>query len=315
MRQDPEKYLMFSNRLEKVYRHLKRQADRQGVGCYRIYDHDIPEFPFLVEIYESHIYVSEYKRNHTLNEEQYQDWLNQSMRIISSITGIPDENIHMKLRKRKEGRTGQYQKEDKERVEFVVSENGLNFIVNLTEYLDTGLFLDHRITRQMVREGSEGRSVLNLFCYTGSFSVYAIAGGAASVTSIDLSKTYLNWTDRNVALNFPAYTAHKSVHADVVQWLKEPVKEKYDIIVMDPPTFSNSKRMEGILDVQRDHASLINHCLNRLNEGGVLYFSTNFKKFRIDEGAIKGKVKDITKATTPFDFAGRLHRYCFRITP
>jgi 23S rRNA (cytosine1962-C5)-methyltransferase len=191
----------------------------------------------------------------------------------------------------------------------------LKFLVNLCDYLDTGLFLDHRTTRQMVREQSGGKRVLNLFCYTGSFSIYAIDGGATKVVSVDLSKTYLAWTERNRILNFPAYENHTIVHADVLQYLKELPAESFDLIVMDPPTFSNSKRMEEILDIQRDHVGLINDCLKALSKGGQLYFSTNYTKFKLEEQRLhSSSIKDITKATTPFDFTGKLKRQCFLLT-
>ena len=314
MQQPFDKFLMFRNRLEKVYRHLSKQAKRQGVTCYRIYDHDIPEFPFLIEIYETRIYVAEYKRHHELSDAAHEQWWEGSKEIISEITGISKENIFQKLRKRKESRLDQYQKIAENKNEFIVKENGLQFIVNLSDYLDTGLFLDHRITRQMVRESVNGLRVLNLFCYTGSFSVYAIAGGARKVTSIDLSKTYLQWAERNVQLNFPGNTNHEIVHADVLQYLKELPKDSYDLIIMDPPTFSNSKRMDDFMDIQRDHPKLINDCLNILTRDGILYFSTNFRKFKLSADRLKAtSIKDITKATTPFDFTGKLHRECFRI--
>jgi 23S rRNA (cytosine1962-C5)-methyltransferase len=204
---------------------------------------------------------------------------------------------------------------DERKNEFVVKENGLSFIVNLTDYLDTGLFLDHRITRQMVREISKDKAVLNLFCYTGSFSVYAVAGGATAITSIDLSKTYLDWANRNMQLNFPECKMHAVVQADVKKELTTIASESYDIIVMDPPTFSNSKRMDDFLDIQRDHIFLINQCQRILKEEGILFFSTNFSKFKLDENKINSSdIKDITKTTTPFDFAGKLQRQCFKIT-
>jgi 23S rRNA (cytosine1962-C5)-methyltransferase len=314
MSQPSGKYLMFYNRLQKVYKHVSKLAKRQGVSCYRLYDHDLPEFPLIIEIYESKIYVSEYKRNHTLSDEEHTIWLEQCQEIIAEVTQIPTAEIYIKLRKRKEDRKDQYQKLDEAKNEFIVQEGGLQFIVNLSDYLDTGLFLDHRITRGMVKERAAGKNVLNLFCYTGSFSIYAIAGGASQVTSIDLSKTYLNWTERNIRLNFPAFNRHASVHADVKQYLKEGPKERFDIIVMDPPTFSNSKRMEDILDIQRDHVELINDCMRLLSEEGVLYFSTNYRKFQIATSEINAaEIKDITKTTTPFDFSGKLHRQCFLI--
>ena len=224
------------------------------------------------------------------------------------------ESIYLKLRQRKEGRQGQYQKLDSNRNERVVEENGLKFIVNLSDYLDTGLFLDHRITRQMVREEAAGKNILNLFCYTGSFSVYVAAGQADRIVSVDLSKTYLDWTERNMRLNFPDLANHSTVHADVKQFLKTRQPAPFDLVVMDPPTFSNSKRMEGILDIQKDHVELINDCLGLMRAGGVLYFSTNYTRFVLDDKNLNASViKDITKKTTPFDFEGKLKRQCWRI--
>ena len=314
MKQAFDKFLMFSNRLEKVYRHLAKQARKQNISCFRLYDHDIPEFPFIIEVYGSHLYVAEYKRNHGLSDEAHEVWLQTCMKVMSEVAGIEIENIFLKIRQRKEGRQGQYQKMDEEKNEFIVQEAGLGFIVNLSDYLDTGLFLDHRTTRQMVREEATGKRMLNLFCYTGSFSVYAAAGGATSVHSVDLSKTYLTWTEKNMELNFPGIGHHSTIHADVMQFLKDQEGNKYDLVVMDPPTFSNSKRMEGILDIQRDHVVLINDCLKLMSAGGVLYFSTNFTKFKLENGMLKAsEVKDITKRTTPFDFEGKLKRQCFRL--
>ena len=315
-----EKFIMFRNRLEKVFRHLGRQAKRLKVSCYRVYDHDLPEFPFCIEIYEDKLYVAEYKRQHGLTEQQHQDWTRKSVEAMSEVFHVDRENIFLKERKVKGGRTDQYRKTAKQKNEFVVHESNLRFIVNLSDYLDTGLFLDHRITREMVRKESAGKKVLNLFCYTGSFSVYAAAGGAREVVSVDLSKTYLNWTERNMTLNGFVNNSlgdggkHTLVHADVMQYVETLQPNYFDIVVLDPPTFSNSQRMEEFLDVQRDHVKLINDCLYGLNKNGVLYFSTNSRKFILEKEEIKaGSINDITNATTPFDFQGKLFRYCFRI--
>lgn len=314
MQQPFGKFLMFQNRLEKVYRHIAKQARRQGITCYRVYDHDLPEFPLMVEVYEDKLYVAEYKRQHQLTEAAYEEWWQGSKAVLTAVTGIEEQNIFLKLRKRKESRLDQYQKNAEAKEEFVGQESGLKFIINLSDYLDTGLFLDHRFTRGIVRDESNSKRVLNLFCYTGSFSVYAVAGGASKVTSVDLSKTYLAWAERNVRLNFAETVVHETVHADVLQYLKVLPKESYDLVIMDPPTFSNSKRMEDILDIQRDHVALINDCLRVLSPGGVLYFSTNSRKFTLERSFLHTTVaKDITKLTTPFDFAGKLHRQCFKI--
>ncbi|HEX2609286.1 MAG TPA: class I SAM-dependent methyltransferase [Flavisolibacter sp.] len=313
MQQLFDKYLMFKNRLEKVYRHLGKQARRQGISCFRVYDHDLPEFPFLVEFYGTRLYVAEYKRRHALSEEAHEVWLEGCLDVMAEVLSVAKEDIYLKLRQRKAGRLGQYQRLDQSRNEFMVEEGGLKFIVNLSDYLDTGLFLDHRITRQLVREQSAGKRILNLFCYTGSFSVYAAAGGAVRIVSVDLSRTYLEWTRRNMELNFGVEDRSEIVHADVKQLLKTLPAESFDIIVMDPPTFSNSKRMEDFLEIQRDHVELIGDCMRLLDKDGLLYFSTNFTKFQLAYDQISAtEIRDITKATTPFDFAG-LQRQCFRI--
>jgi len=314
MLQPFDKHLMFRNRLQKVYRHISRQAARAGVSCFRIYDHDLPEAPLLIERYEDHLYVSEYKRRHGLSDEEHASWLQGCVAVMSDVAGVPSANIHIRLRQRKESRQGQYQKLDVQQQEFAVQEGGLSFLVNLTDYLDTGLFLDHRLTRALVREGSAGKDVLNLFCYTGSFSVYALGGGARSVYSVDLSRTYLSWTERNVQLNFPeAGDRHHILHADALKYLAEAPAASFDLVVLDPPTFSNSKRMDDILEVQRDHPVLIKNALRLLRPGGVLFFSTNYTRFQLSgEAWPDAVVKDITKATAPFDFAGKLRRFCFR---
>jgi len=310
-----EKFIMFRNRLMKVFRHVGRRAGRLHVSCYRVYDHDLPEFPFCIEIYEDKLYVAEYKRQHRFTEEQHHDWTTRSVEIMSHVFGVAVENIFLKLRKVKSGRADQYKKMGEQANEFVVHENDLKFIVNLSDYLDTGLFLDHRITRETVKSESAGKKILNLFCYTGSFSVYAAAGGASQTVSVDLSNTYLNWTERNMQLNgFIDPSKYKYVHADVIKYLATLPEDYFDIVILDPPTFSNSQRMDEFLDVQRDHVKLINDCLKGLKKNGVLYFSTNSRKFILDNEKIRSaSIKDITKTTTPFDFEGKLFRYCFRI--
>lgn len=310
-----DKFIMFQNRLGKVYRHLGKQAKRLGLSCFRLYDHDLPEFPFCIELYGEKIYVAEYKRRHGLSAEAHEKWVQESLQVVSTVFNQPVENIFLKLRQRKPGRLGQYQKLDAVKSEFVVEENGLKFIVNLSDYLDTGLFLDHRNTRQMVREQAAGKKVLNLFAYTGSFSVYAAAGGAESVVTVDLSNTYLNWARRNMELNgFKESEKFQFVQADVISYLNELAAESFDLIVMDPPTFSNSKRMEDILDIQRDHVMLINNCLKALKPGGQLFFSTNNRSFVLDTKKLDtAHIKDITKLTTPFDFEGRLFRWCYHL--
>jgi len=312
---DDEKIQMFYNRLTKVFRHISKQAKRQQVSCYRFYDRDLPEFPLIIDMYEDKVYLSEYKARHNLTEEQHELWLQQSLAVISKVTQVPDDKIYLKQRKRKTDRQDQYQKTGSEMEFFTVQEAGLQFKVNLSDYLDTGLFLDHRITRTMVRDQAKDKKVLNLFCYTGSFSVYAAAGGAASVVSVDLSKTYLSWAEDNFILNhLQDESKNYFVHADVLQYLDELATDNFDIVILDPPTFSNSKRMKDFLDIQQDHAELINKCLRVMKKGGLLYFSTNYTKFQLAVTDLDAaSVTDITKATTPFDFSGKLRRSCFKI--
>jgi 23S rRNA (cytosine1962-C5)-methyltransferase len=309
-----EKLQMFRNRLTKMFRHLGKLAKRQSISCYRVYDHDLPEFPFCIEFYEDKLYLAEYKRRHGMTDEEHLAWLEDCLPVITEVLGTPDEKIFFRQRQRKAGRYGQYEKLNSEQEFFIVKEGGLQFRVNLTDYLDTGLFLDHRITRAMVRDEAKDKQVLNLFCYTGSFSVYAAAGGAAGVYSIDLSKTYLDWAEKNLALNGLAAGPHQFIQADVKQVLEKLPADFYDLVIMDPPTFSNSKRMKDFLDIQRDHVELLNQTLRTMKTGGTMYFSTNFRKFQLDRGNIlAASVKDITGATTPFDFQGKLFRWCFKV--
>ena len=312
----PEKATMFRNRLTKVFRHMSKLARRQDVSCYRVYDHDLPEFPLCIEMYENWLYVAEYRRNHHMEETEHDEWLEGCKTIIEEITGIPASRIVLRTRQRKSNRQDQYQKLDDEKEYMQVREQGLKFKINLTDYLDTGLFLDHRVTRAMVRLDAEDKKILNLFCYTGSFSVYAAAGGAAEVVSVDLSKTYLKWATENMELNgFFNPSKHIYLHEDVKQYLPALPAGYFDLVIMDPPTFSNSKRMEDFLDIQQDHPVLIRQTLAAMKPGGVIYFSTNFSRFQLQTETLTDcTVKDITRATTPFDFQGKLNRFCFLIT-
>lgn len=309
------KLLMFENRLRKVYKHFAKIARKQNIACFRFYDHDMPEFPFVIENYNGAIHAAEYKRRHGMEEEEHDIWLNACKNIIAQVTEVEAALVFMKVRQRKEGKEGQYQKFALDKQERIVPEAGVNFIINLTDYLDTGLFLDHRITRAMVRDEAKGKRVLNLFCYTGSFSVYAAQGAAKSVTSVDLSKTYINWAKRNMQFN-KLYDAnkHEFIQGDVMQVINDLPKDTFDIIICDPPTFSNSKRMEETFDVQRDHVILLKKLLKACTEDGKIYFSNNYRGFSLERDAIPAAiVKDISAATTPFDFQGKLFRSCFMI--
>ncbi len=306
---------MFANRLAKMYKHITKWAKRKGISCYRIYDHDIPQFPFAIDRYEDCIYISEYETGYYMDDEEREIWFNRCLTVIALQTDTTIDRIFYKTRKQQKGKT-QYEKRGEEHFEMTAQENGLKFKINLSDYLDTGLFLDHRPLREIVRATAKGKNVLNLFAYTGSFSVYAAAGDAALVVTIDLSATYLNWAVDNLELNRLYNREHHFfVQDDVKEWLQNPPSHaRFDIIIMDPPTFSNSKRMRDVLDIQRDHVELINQAVALLNPGGTLYFSTNFRRFKMDREAINAsKTTDITTRSIPDDFRDKKIHYCFQI--
>ena len=311
-----DKLIMFQNRLQKVYKHKSKQAKRLQVSCWRLYEHDLPEFPFCIEIYDDKVYLAEYARKHGMSDGEHDIWLDDCLDIISELLQVPIEKIYVRQRKKMHHRSQQYERLNDIKEFFTVEENGLKFLVNLSDYLDSGLFLDHRTTRQMVQQECAGKRVLNLFCYTGSFSVYAAAGKAASVTSVDLSKTYLAWAEDNFEVNhLKDEVKYPFIHDDVKQYLKTLQPDSFDLVIMDPPTFSNSKRMKDFLDIQRDHAALLNDALKATVSNGTVYFSTNFSRFVLEpEKIMASAIKDITKATTPFDFESKLKRWCYKIT-
>lgn len=311
-----DKYTMFCNRLAKVYTHRRRKARQQGVSCYRLYDLDLPEFPLAIDLYEQHVHVAEYKRQHTLSPFEHQQWLTQSKICIAQELGIETANIHFKQREVIKDRQQQYGKFDTAGTRLVVTENAARFYLNLTDYLDTGLFLDHRPTRALVRDQSKGKHVLNLFAYTGSFSVYAALGGALQVHTVDMSNTYIDWAKDNFKLNQLPLEPHKFVVANVMEYLPDLSPHSMDIIICDPPTFSNSKKMQTAFDIQRDHPELIKLCLRALKPEGVLYFSTNNRRFKLYDAHIDtNNIRNITRQTTGFDFEGKLDRLCFEIRP
>jgi 23S rRNA (cytosine1962-C5)-methyltransferase len=311
-----DKYTMFRNRLAKLFAHRRKKAARENVSCYRLYDLDLPEFPLAIDLYEHQVHAAEYRRNHTLSETEHAEWLAQSRAVIAAVLGIPEAHIHIKQRAVITDRKEQYARFAERGERSVVRENGVRFLVNLSDYLDTGLFLDHRPTRQRVKELSAGKDVLNLYAYTGSFSVYAALGKARSVQTVDLSNTYLDWARDNFSCNDLNPADYRFVAADVLSYLPTLPSSSFDLIVCDPPTFSNSKKMPGVFDVQRDHPALLNQCLRLLREDGLLIFSTNNRRFRLfDDHIATASIKDITRQTTGFDFEGKLDRQCYELRP
>lgn len=308
---------MFENRLVKMNRHIAKWARRQKITCYRIYDRDIPQFPFVIERFEDCLSVSEYKTSRSLEGPEQETWIATCMEILSRVTEIKPESIFLRERERKKG-SNQYTKQEVSDRSIIAKESELKFKLNLSNYLDTGLFLDQRITRSKVRDESAQKYFLNLFAYTGSFSVYAAKGGATTV-SVDLSKTYTAWCRENLALNgFDAHImgereirperlkpgrGHLVIQHDVLDFLDMIPDSTFDLAVVDPPSFSNSKRMDGTFDVQRDHASLLQSVLRAIKPGGVIYFATNLRTFKMDEASLKNATcKDITRSTIPNDF-------------
>lgn len=305
----------FAARLAKRARHLRKWPAR-GVTCYRLYDRDIPEVPFAVDRYEDAIVVAEYERPHDRTPAEHADWLDLMAKTMAKTLEVPRSEVYFRKRERQRGEDSQYQRVADEGAFRTVNEGGLRFRVNLSDYLDTGLFLDHRVTRGKVRDESAGKRVLNLFAYTGSFTVYAAAGGAVATTTVDLSQTYLDWADKNLQLNgFEGGMTHRLVRADSRAYVDTLPKEPlFDLVVVDPPTFSNSKRLDDDWDVQRDAVPLLMAIRKRLSDGGVVYFSTNFRRFKLDEPALAGyTVREISKQTVPEDFRNeRIHR-CWRM--
>ena len=336
---------MFANRLAKNLKKQQAWADRSGVSCYRLYDADMPEYAFAIDVYRTiggssvtsgatalslpiapqppgvesgltWLYVQEYAAPSEIELEAVRRRRGEALSTLSDVTGVDPERVRIRTR-RKTKRGEQYAKVQDRSDYHVVTEDGLRFLVNFDDYLDTGLFLDHRMTRARLRAAASGKRFLNLFAYTCTATVYAAAGSAASTTSVDMSNTYLNWAQRNFELNGLAPDRNGLVQADCRMWLQDDARsrERYDLIFIDPPTFSNSKRMEGVLDVDRDHPALIDGCVRLLAPGGLVVFSTNSQRFKLDESLThRYDVVDISTKTLPKDFERnpRIHR-CFEV--
>ncbi|MCR5762567.1 MAG: class I SAM-dependent methyltransferase [Treponema sp.] len=364
---------LFSNRISKNYKSLKKWARKNKITCYRLYDRDIPEIPLALDLYtflpeefftkfqsnrllekindavssnipEAQVYIQDelersylhmylYERPYEKDDHEEDVWLKVMADSAATTIGIKSSNVIIKTRKRlsgsEEGRSEQYEKIQTDRhIEGTVQEQGQLFKVNLTDYIDTGLFLDHRPLRSIIRASCEKKSVLNLFCYTGSFTVYAAEGKARRIESVDMSKTYIEWAKKNLEMNeFNILDTNKYsfIRQDAVGFLNQKNAEvankegsnRYDIIILDPPTFSNSKRTDTTLDINRDWVSLVEKCLGILNEGGILYFSTNSRRLKFDiqklpvnnDGNPKYTVQDITTKTIPEDYRNnKIHR-------
>ena len=369
---------LFSNRLKKKYKELRKWARKNRVSCYKLYDRDIPEVPVSLDLFEflppeidsvmetarfmadqnarlsaneagleaeikerTYAVLYLYERPYEKDEAEEDAWLDAMANAAAEVLGIDSSHIIKKSRGHKSHSTGslslskgQYQKnESQTTVDGLVQEQGQLFRVDLTSYLDTGLFFDHRPLRSLVRDTASKKRVLNLFCYTGSFSVYAAQGNAAYVESVDLSNTYLDWAKNNMKLNgFDDKKRYVFTKADCMRFLQEKAvaakagelkaEELYDLIILDPPTFSNSKSTSEVLDINRDWPQLVKDCLNILAPGGTLYFSTNSERIKFDVSKIPAKTakgtefecKEITEQTIPVDFNGKKPHKCWQFT-
>ncbi|GAA5316727.1 MAG: bifunctional 23S rRNA (guanine(2069)-N(7))-methyltransferase RlmK/23S rRNA (guanine(2445)-N(2))-methyltransferase RlmL [Candidatus Pelagadaptatus aseana] len=298
---------MLANRLRKNRKQLAKWVKREDIHCYRLYDADMPEYAAAIDLYGDpadggYVHVQEYAAPKSIDEDKAARRFDEIVAAVPEALEVDEERISFKQRRRNRGRD-QYERQAEQKYPLVaVKEGPATLMVNLWEYLDTGLFLDHRPVRKMIGSMVRGKRFLNLFCYTATATVHAALGGAASSVSVDMSKTYLRWAEKNFQANNIATTQHRLVQSDCLTWLKE-CREGFDVIMLDPPSFSNSKRMEGVLDVQRDHVAMIKRCMDLLLPGGTLVFSNNLRSFKLDETALADyQIEDITHKTLDPDF-------------
>lgn len=317
---DEQRAEMFANRLKKNLKKMTKWAKRENINCYRLYDADLPEYAVAVDLYAGEklwVNVQEYDPPKTIAPHKANQRLAGILTETPKVLDIDKSQVFLKIR-RKQKNTDQYEKQNNTGKFYTIEENGCKFLVNFEDYLDTGLFLDHRPIRLLIQQQAKDKNFLNLFSYTGTASVHAAIGGAKSTTTIDMSNTYLEWAKNNFDLNNMTGN-HNIIRADCQEWLKQQAqlteKEQYELIFLDPPTFSNSKRMDDFFDIQRDYIELINHSLALLTEPGTLYFSTNFKRFKMESQLFSGAViEDISRSTIPDDFSRspKIH-YCWKI--
>lgn len=306
----------YANRLRKNIKKLDKWARQEGIECYRVYDADLPDYNVAVDRYGDWVVVQEYAPPKTVDANKARQRLFDVIAATLSVLELPSNRLVLKTRERQKGKS-QYQKMNEKGDFMEVSEYNARLWVNLTDYLDTGLFLDHRIARQMLGKMSKGKDFLNLFAYTGSATVHAGLGGAKSTTTVDMSRTYLEWAERNLRLNGLSGRAHRLIHADCLSWLSE-TDEQFDLIFIDPPTFSNSKRMEESFDVQRDHIDLMKDLKRLLRRGGTIMFSNNKRGFKMDFDGLNAlglEAQEITQKTQSQDFArNRQIHNCWLVT-
>ncbi len=293
---------MLVNRINKNLKHLRKWVKKEGISCYRAYNADLPEYAVAIDVYGENVHIQEYEAPKNIEVAKVSERLQDVFAAVEQVFGIGSDKVFYKKRRRQKGKS-QYEKQEGKTKFYTVEEGGHKFLTNYSDYLDTGLFIDHRIIRSMIQERAKGKHFLNLFAYTGTATVYAAAGGAKSTTTIDMSNTYLDWARRNMELNGFKGETHGFVRADCIEWLQKGYKKKFDLIFIDPPTFSNSKKMEDVFDVQRDHAQIIENAVNMLSDEGLIIFSNNYRGFKLDKGLEEQlKTKNITAQTISKDF-------------
>ncbi len=309
-----ESATMVANRIRKNLKQLGKWARKQDISCYRIYDADLPEYAVAIDLYDDWAHVQEYAAPKSVDTVKAFARLQEVVQLLPELLSIPADQVVLKQRRRQQG-TNQYEQHDQTANFMEVQEGGCRILVNLHDYLDTGLFLDHRPVRLKIQQEAAGKDFLNLFSYTSTASLHAAKGRARSTTSVDMSATYLNWARKNFALNGFSEASNSFVQQDCFRWLKAQKGELYDLIFMDPPTFSNSKRMADVLDVQRDHVELIQLAMALLRPGGKLLFSNNYRRFKLEATLSEQyEIRDITRQTIDLDFKRntRIHQ-CFEI--
>ncbi len=305
-----ESAIMFANRLTKKRKHLRKWLNRESINAYRIYDADMPEYALAIDVYntadnKTHVIAYEYQAPATIDKEKAAHRLKEALIVILNEFDIPEGQLYLKVRKKQKG-SEQYEKLKNRKISHELIEDGLRFLLNFSDYLDTGLFLDHRLTRKLIQHHATSKRFLNLFAYTGSVSVYAAKGGASHTATIDMSNTYLEIAKSNMALNNFTGIQHQFVHADCLQWLQQESQRhlnKFDLIFLDPPAFSTSKRMTSSFDVLQDHPTIIQHCMAILSATGLLIFTNNNRKFKLHPDLTKEfDVHNISAKTIPKDF-------------
>ncbi|APJ02771.1 class I SAM-dependent methyltransferase [Silvanigrella aquatica] len=314
---------MFKNRIIKNYNFLKKWAKRENITAYRVYDKDIPQYPFAVDLYSKSVVLYQYERSQNQKDmpEEFEMadklQLDEVILTLKNVFCVEENNIYLKVRKKQKG-ISQYERQTEQGITEIIHEGDMKFIVNLSDYLDCGIFLDHRKTRQIVKKNAHNTHFLNLFAYTGSVSIAAAMGNAKSITTVDMSNTYLNWAKENFKLNNIPVDDHDFLRENIMEWLpKASIKaKKYDFIFVDPPSFSNSKKMQDSFDVQKDYVEILKHCERMLTPNGKIIFSCNLRSFKFDNELFSNnfKIENITKKTLPQDFRNEKIHYAWFLT-